>query len=108
MFCTRITFHTYLLQDVYDVDCIPGHDGGLTQHFVLEAYESRTMRLRLNLSSDVPIFRVDLTELLPTMAYTPVLHIVLYAVNSKGRSETYILEDIALKVSDNVTMTETM
>lgn len=68
------------------------------QHFVLEAYESRTMRLRLNLTSEAPFFHVDLTELLPTMAYTPVLHIVLYAVNSKGRSENFVLDDIALKV----------
>ncbi|KAK6621428.1 hypothetical protein RUM44_001235 [Polyplax serrata] len=90
-------------QDILEVDCIPGYDGGMTQHFVLEAYESRTMRLRLNLSSDVPMFRIDLSDLLPTSAYTPMLHVVLYAQNQKGRSEAFVLEDIALKDAEKRT-----
>ncbi|EEB09919.1 sidestep protein, putative [Pediculus humanus corporis] len=92
-----------ITQDVLEVECIPGYDGGMTQHFVLEAYESRTMRLRLNLSSDVPTFRIDLSDLLPTSAYTPMLHVVLYAQNQKGRSEAFVLEDIALKDAEKRT-----
>lgn len=90
-------------QDVLEVECLPGYDGGMTQRFVLEAFESRTMRLRLNSSSDVPIFRVDLSDLLPTSAYTPMLHVVLYAVNPKGRSEPFILDDIALRDAEKRT-----
>lgn len=90
-------------QDILEVECVPGYDGGMMQHFVLEVYESRTMRLRLNLSSDVPTFRVDLSDLLPTSAYTPMLHVVLYAQNQKGRSEAFILEDIALKDAEKRT-----
>lgn len=90
-------------QDILEVECIAGYDGGMTQHFALEAFESRTMRLRLNLTSDVPTFRVDLSELLPTSSYTPMLHIVLYSINPKGRSEAFILEDIALKDAEKRT-----
>lgn len=40
-----------------------GYDGGLPQYFFLEAYDSRTRKLRLNITSalnDVPLFRIDL------------------------------------------------
>lgn len=90
-------------QEVLEVECLSGYDGGMTQHFILEAYESRTMRLRLNLSSSVPMFRVDFSDLLPTTAYTPMLHVVVYAVNAKGRSEAFLLEDIALKDAEKRT-----
>ncbi|XP_066996911.2 uncharacterized protein [Anabrus simplex] len=90
--------------DALDVECVAGYDGGLPQTFHLEAYESRTMRLRLNVTSvhpDVPFFRLELADLLP--AHTPTLHIVLYAVNQKGRSEVTVLEDIALKDAEKRT-----
>jgi hypothetical protein len=87
--------------DALEVECVAGYDGGLPQRFVLEAYESRTMRLRLNVSSDSPLFRLDLNDLLP--AHTPTLHIVLYASNPKGRSEVAVLEDIALKDAEKRT-----
>ncbi|XP_063233887.1 B-cell receptor CD22-like isoform X2 [Bacillus rossius redtenbacheri] len=77
------------------VDCVAGFDGGLPQRFALEAYESRTMKLRLNTSAaDQPAFRVSLGDLAP--AQTPTLHLVLYAVNARGRSEVAIIEDITL------------
>jgi hypothetical protein len=59
------------------------------------------MRLLLNMSSDTPLFRLDLNDLLP--AHTPTLHIVLYASNQKGRSEVTMLEDIALKDAEKRT-----
>ncbi|PSN34300.1 hypothetical protein C0J52_25670 [Blattella germanica] len=68
--------------DALEVECVAGYDGGLPLRFVLEAYESRTMRLRLNMTSETPLFRLDLADLLP--AHTPTLHIVLYASNLKG------------------------
>jgi hypothetical protein len=46
-----------------ELECIAGYDGGLPQYFFLEAYDSRTRKLRLNITSalnDVPLFRIDL------------------------------------------------
>lgn len=46
-----------------ELECVAGYDGGLPQYFVLEAYDSRTKKLRLNITSafsDVPLFRIDL------------------------------------------------
>lgn len=52
------------LASTMELECIAGYDGGLPQHFVLEAYDSRTKRLRLNVTSaytDIPLFRFDLS-----------------------------------------------
>ncbi|KAJ8878833.1 hypothetical protein PR048_019421, partial [Dryococelus australis] len=88
--------------DVLEVECLAGYDGGLPQTFVLEAYESRTMRLRLNVTAgDAPSFRVELQDLLP--ALTPTLHLVVYAANPKGRSEPAVLEDITLRDAEKRT-----
>lgn len=46
-----------------ELECVAGYDGGLPQYFFLEAYDSRTRKLRLNITSalnDVPLFRIDL------------------------------------------------
>lgn len=46
-----------------ELECIAGYDGGLPQYFFLEAYDSRSRKLRLNITSalnDVPLFRIDL------------------------------------------------
>lgn len=46
-----------------ELECVAGYDGGLPQHFILEAYDSRTKKLRLNITSafsDIPLFRIDL------------------------------------------------
>lgn len=46
-----------------ELECVAGYDGGLPQQFVLEAYDSRTKKLRLNITSafsDIPLFRIDL------------------------------------------------
>ncbi|XP_049278439.1 uncharacterized protein LOC125761396 [Anopheles funestus] len=89
-----------------ELECVAGYDGGLPQHFFLEAYDSRTRKLRLNITSalnDVPLFRIDLTELSPSEAYTPTLHLIAYSVNQKGRSEPTILEDIAINEAEKRT-----
>lgn len=49
-----------------ELECIAGYDGGLPQYFFLEAYDSRTRKLRLNITSalnDVPLFRIDLASM---------------------------------------------
>lgn len=49
-----------------ELECVAGYDGGLPQYFVLEAYDSRTKQLRLNITSafgELPLFRIDLAGL---------------------------------------------
>ncbi|GLV36527.1 hypothetical protein CBL_07976 [Carabus blaptoides fortunei] len=100
--------------DALEVECRGGYDGGLPQRFVLEAYESSTMNMRLNLTSvytDNPIFRLELADLLPTTTTNepglggppPTLRIAVYAQNAKGRSEVTVLEDIALNDAEKRT-----
>ncbi|XP_055585006.1 uncharacterized protein LOC129737868 [Uranotaenia lowii] len=89
-----------------ELECVAGYDGGLPQHFFLEAYDSRTRKLRLNITSalnDVPLFRIDLSELIPSDSYTPTLHLIAYSVNQKGRSDPTILEDIAINEAEKRT-----
>jgi hypothetical protein len=59
------TVHTETVEQptLMELECIAGYDGGLPQYFFLEAYDSRTRKLRLNITSalnDVPLFRIDL------------------------------------------------
>jgi len=61
-----INFDNYdnIIYSTMELECMPGYDGGLQQKFFLEAYDSKTKKLRLNMSStytDVPVFRIDLT-----------------------------------------------
>lgn len=90
------------------MECRAGYDGGLPQRFILEAYDAYTMRMRLNLSStdtDTPVFRLDLSEMLPPTGegFPPSLRIVVYAQNAKGRSERLVLEDIMLNDAEKRT-----
>ncbi|KAK5647891.1 hypothetical protein RI129_002783 [Pyrocoelia pectoralis] len=94
--------------DALEVECRAGYDGGLPQRFVLEAYDSYTMRLRFNVSSsntEMPFFRFELSELLTTNGegIPPSLRVVVYAENAKGRSEKVVLEDITLNDAEKRT-----
>lgn len=105
--CTLRTATNHSL-DALEVECRAGYDGGLPQRFVLEAYDSYTMRMRLNLSSsnaDYPMFRIELGELLPPNGdgLPPTLRILVYAQNAKGRSEKVVLEDITLNDAEKRT-----
>lgn len=105
--CTLRTATNYS-SDVLEVECKAGYDGGLPQRFILEAFDSYTMRLRLNISSvntDTPVFRIELSELLPSNddSLPPTLRIVVYAQNDKGPSEKSILEDITLNDAEKRT-----
>ncbi|KAJ8940656.1 hypothetical protein NQ314_010642 [Rhamnusium bicolor] len=89
--------------EVVEVECRAGYDGGLPQHFILEAYDAHNMRLRLNLTvadTDSPVFRLDLGELLPPPSS---LRILVYAQNAKGRSEKIVLDDIMLNDAEKRT-----
>ncbi|CRK88280.1 CLUMA_CG002059, isoform B [Clunio marinus] len=105
-FANQVHTETVEQPSLMELECIAGYDGGLPQYFFLEAYDSRTRKLRLNITSalnDVPLFRIDLADLLPSDSYTPTLHLVAYSVNQKGRSEPTVLEDIAINEAEKRT-----
>ena len=84
--------------EILEVECAAGYDGGLKQEYRLEAYEVRTNSLRVNVSSaspDIPLFRIPVGELLPATRF----YLTAYAVNAKGKSEVFLLEDISLRDS---------
>ncbi|XP_059219664.1 uncharacterized protein LOC106091693 isoform X2 [Stomoxys calcitrans] len=103
-----INFDNYdnIIYSTMELECMPGYDGGLQQHYFLEAYDSKTKKLRLNTSStyaDVPIFRIDLSDLTPMDYYpdpNPALHLVVYSVNQKGRSEAIVLENVPINEAE--------
>ncbi|XP_068157279.1 uncharacterized protein side-III [Drosophila tropicalis] len=103
-----INFENYdnIIYSTMELECMPGYDGGLQQQFYLEAYDSKTKKLRLNMTStyvDMPVFRIDLTDLIPMDYYPdahPALHLVVYSVNQKGRSEPIVLENVPINEAD--------
>lgn len=77
------------------IRCFPGYDGGLQQRFIIEAFESETDRLLLNITEkSTPDF--TLTGLEPGASYL----LYIYAANEKGisdkrRMQGYTLRDVA-------------
>lgn len=77
------------------IRCFPGYDGGLQQRFIIEAFETDTERLLLNITEKtIPDF--TLTGLEPGASYL----LYIYAANEKGISEKrrmqgYTLRDVA-------------
>ncbi|GFQ76969.1 fibronectin type-III domain-containing protein [Trichonephila clavata] len=68
------------------VECEPGYDGGLSQTFHLELYNSVVEHLAANLTrTDIPAFKVH--ALPPGTAFV----LVLYASNGKGKSNSVAL-----------------
>ncbi|XP_053968368.1 uncharacterized protein LOC128869772 [Anastrepha ludens] len=98
-----------IVYSTMELECMPGYDGGLQQQFFLEAYDSKTKKLRLNTSStyaDIPIFRIDLSDLTSMDYYpdpNPALHLVVYSANQKGRSEPIVLENIPINEAEKRT-----
>jgi hypothetical protein len=72
-----------------ELECIAGYDGGLPQYFFLEAYDSRTRKLRLNITSalnDVPLFRIDLAGMRAKIFF--------FSISSFSRAHSFISLDI--------------
>ncbi|XP_067623332.1 uncharacterized protein side-III [Eurosta solidaginis] len=98
-----------IVYSTMELECMPGYDGGLQQQFFLEAYDSKTKKLRLNTTStyaDIPIFRIDLSDLTSMEYYpdpNPALHLVVYSANQKGRSEPIVLENIPINEAEKRT-----
>jgi hypothetical protein len=76
---------------------VEGFDGGQPQYFLLEVFDMQTGLLQANISSKFPVFIV--TGLGPGM----VLKMLVYAANSKGKSEPAVVEGFTLKVAEKQT-----
>nr|XP_053634411.1 nephrin-like [Cherax quadricarinatus] len=71
--------------DAVQVRCDEGFDGGLPQSFVMEVYETEGRKLKSNVTSKTPVFTV---RGLPSGL---LLTILIYAANTKGRSQPSVL-----------------
>ncbi|XP_066147993.1 neural cell adhesion molecule 2 isoform X1 [Euwallacea fornicatus] len=81
-----------------EVYCQPGFDGGLPQHFLLELYTTNSEILRYNITSYTePYFFLDNLETDITF------RIVVFAVNSKGRSSGVVLEEVTFRDAEKRT-----
>jgi hypothetical protein len=76
---------------------VEGFDGGQPQYFLLEVFDAQTGMLQTNISSKFPVFSVN--GLGPGM----VLKMLVYAANSKGKSEPVLVEGFTLKVAEKQT-----
>ncbi|XP_055381972.1 uncharacterized protein LOC129612415 [Condylostylus longicornis] len=82
-----------------EIQCIPGYDGGLPQIFVLEMVSIKTGITRFNLTNpDEPQFLLDNLDTLTTMMTSEnnSLKVRIYAVNQKGRSLGYQINDFII------------
>ncbi|XP_065333564.1 synaptogenesis protein syg-2-like isoform X2 [Cloeon dipterum] len=77
-----------------EVECLEGFDGGQQQFFQIEVYDVATAKLVRNASSPYPVFDVHALE--PGR----VLKMVIYAANSKGKSESVTIEGFTLKAME--------
>ncbi|GFU00828.1 nephrin [Nephila pilipes] len=90
-------FVTNQTEDSFRVECSEGYDGGVSQHFVLEVYDAVNNVLQTNKTSNEPLFNVK--GLLPGTDYL----IIVYAMNSKGRSESIALRTSTLTTPESLT-----
>lgn len=80
--------------DSLEVECLPGFDGGLEQTFQLEVTDLQTDLVLANDSGQVPEFVVS------GLNSGRGLKITIFAVNSDGRSQPFVLEGFTLKVAE--------
>ncbi|CAH0551847.1 unnamed protein product [Brassicogethes aeneus] len=84
-----------------EVFCLAGFDGGLPQYFVLELYSTSSAIPRYNMTSlTEPFFFLDNLE--PDVTF----RIVIFAVNSKGKSNGIVLEEVTFKDAEKRTATD--
>jgi len=74
------------------VSCAEGFNGGLTQFFLCELWDSR--QVIRNVTSPRPLFA--LRQLEPATTYV----IRIYAANAKGRSDTHVIQATTLKATE--------
>lgn len=80
-----------------EVECSEGFDGGQPQYFLLEVYDWKSGTLQANVSAKFPLFVVG------GLDSGKLLKMVIYAANSKGKSENVLLEGFTLKVAEKQT-----
>lgn len=87
--CTVINQTTEALY----VSCLPGYDGGLTQHFVVQVFEDvEGVRRNVNnfTESEEPRFKVD------TLRAGSAYLLYIYAENVKGKSDNRTIHGFTL------------
>lgn len=80
-----------------EVSCLPGFDGGLPQHFLLELYTANSVVPRYNVTAPEPYFFLDNLE--PDVTF----RIAVFAVNGKGRSHGVVLEEVTFRDAEKRT-----
>ncbi|KAJ8673809.1 hypothetical protein QAD02_005071 [Eretmocerus hayati] len=88
-----------------EVKCYAGYDGGLTQEFVLEVYRGDID----SLPDSKPLYNVSAKDE-PVFVLTGLqesaedgVHVVVYAVNSKGRSTPVVLSEVTFRDAERRT-----
>ncbi|ALC45415.1 CG12950 [Drosophila busckii] len=74
--------------------CSEGFNGGLPQLFLLELYDSNSQEIKANITSTEPRFTV--AGLIPGSVYV----LSIFAYNSKGRSESTIINAAMLRMPE--------
>ncbi|XP_058123571.1 nephrin-like [Anopheles ziemanni] len=86
-------------QQLAEIQCTAGYDGGLPQMFVLELISKRTGTRRFNFSNkNEPFFVLDRLEKLSALMTLEnnSLSCVVYALNQKGRSTPVLIQDFEI------------
>ncbi|KFB41441.1 hypothetical protein ZHAS_00009036 [Anopheles sinensis] len=86
-------------QQLVEIQCTAGYDGGLPQMFVLELISKRTGTRRFNFSNkNEPFFVLDRLEKLSALMTLEnnSLSCVVYALNQKGRSTPVLIQDFEI------------
>ncbi|XP_077287176.1 kin of IRRE-like protein 1 [Arctopsyche grandis] len=80
-----------------EILCDPGYDGGLQQWFLLEVFERPLDSLLANVSASRPVFVVG------GLGAGRALRLLVYAVNTRGRSEPIALDGFTLELAEKQT-----
>ncbi|XP_050101194.1 hemicentin-1-like [Anopheles aquasalis] len=94
--CTLLPNRT---QQLVEIQCVAGYDGGLPQMFVLELISKRTGTRRFNFSNkNEPYFVLDRLEKLSALMTLEnnSLSAMVTALNQKGRSTPVLLQDFEI------------
>ncbi|XP_058463277.1 hemicentin-1 isoform X2 [Malaya genurostris] len=76
------------------VRCFEGFNGGLAQSFFLELRDTQSQEVRFNNTSPVPRFAV------PNLHPSAIYQLAVYAFNSKGKSEPYVMSAATLRLPE--------
>ncbi|XP_055542964.1 hemicentin-1 isoform X2 [Wyeomyia smithii] len=76
------------------VRCYEGFNGGLAQSFFLELRDTQSQEVRFNNTSPVPRFAV------PNLHPSAIYQLAVYAFNSKGKSEPYVMSAATLRLPE--------